>query len=183
MYFSLLRAYFKSVFYAWSVFWLWNLKISNLNWIFLALCKIEKVCGVCTCCSETWDNNKKVKTRKKMLQKMKSLWIHLLFIAVSSNTGRICLFITTFHDSWNLVFIFWTKISLRNKYVLGWLGFQTHSVKYIIFRCVNQGRRKVHDCILVILAAQPGLNGRISCLHSLKIFWPMKPSYTSNEMT
>ena len=39
------------------------------------------------------------------------------------------------------------------------------------------GRRKVHECILVILAAQPGPNGQLSCLHSFKIFWPMKPSY------
>ena len=37
------RAYFKSVLYVWSVFWLWNLKISNLNCqILLALCKIRK---------------------------------------------------------------------------------------------------------------------------------------------
>ena len=27
-----------------------------------------------------------------------------------------------------------------------------------------------------------GPNGRLSCLYSFKIFWPMKPSYTSNEM-
>ena len=27
-----------------------------------------------------------------------------------------------------------------------------------------------------------GPNGRLSCLHSFKIFWSMKPSYTSNEM-
>ena len=25
-----------------------------------------------------------------------------------------------------------------------------------------------------------GPNGQLSCLHSFKIFWPMKPSYTSN---
>ena len=41
-------------------------------------------------------------------------------------------------------------------------------------------RRKVHEPMLGILAAQPGPNGRLSCLHSFKIFWPMKPSYTSN---
>ena len=32
------------------------------------------------------------------------------------------------------------------------------------------GRRKVHECILVILAEQPGPNGRLSCLHSFKLF-------------
>ena len=37
----------------------------------------------------------------------------------------------------------------------------------------------VHEHILGILAAQPGPNGRLSCLHSFKIFWPMKPPYTS----
>ena len=47
----------------------------------------------------------------------------------------------------------------------------------------SHGRRKVHKRILIILADQPGLNGWLSCLHSFKIFWPMKPSYTSNEMT
>ena len=35
---------------------------------------------------------------------------------------------------------------------------------------VNQGRLKVHERILVILAAQPGPNGQLSCLHSFKIF-------------
>ena len=45
-------------------------------------------------------------TKVKRRKKMKSLWIHLLFIAVSSNTGRICLFITTFQDSRNPVFTF-----------------------------------------------------------------------------
>ena len=47
----------------------------------------------------------------------------------------------------------------------------------------SHGRRKVHERILVILADQPEPNGQLSCLHSFKIFWPMKPSYTSNEMT
>ena len=42
---------------------------------------------------------------------------------------------------------------------------------------LHQGRRKVHKFILVTLAAQPGPNGQLSCLHSYKIFWPMKPSY------
>ena len=32
------------------------------------------------------------------------------------------------------------------------------------------GRRKVHKRIHVILAAQPGPNGRLSCLHSFKTF-------------
>ena len=27
-----------------------------------------------------------------------------------------------------------------------------------------------------------GPNGQIFCLHSVKIFWSMKPSYTSNEL-
>ena len=39
----------------------------------------------------------------------------------------------------------------------------------------NHRRRKVHERILVILAAQPGPNGQLSCLHSFKIFWHMKP--------
>ena len=34
----------------------------------------------------------------------------------------------------------------------------------------DHGRWKVHERILVILAAQPGPNGRLSCLHSFKIF-------------
>ena len=51
---------------------------------------------------------------------------------------------------------------------------------YLWVICPWHGRRKVQECILVILAAQPGLNGWLSCLHSFKIFWPMKPSYTSN---
>ena len=37
--------------------------------------------------------------------------------------------------------------------------------------------------MLVIWAAQPGPNGQLSCLHSIKYFWPMKPSYPSSEMT
>ena len=39
---------------------------------------------------------------------------------------------------------------------------------------------------LVILdnsAAQPSPNGRLSCLHSLKIFWPRKQSYISNQIS
>ena len=45
------------------------------------------------------------------------------------------------------------------------------------------GRRKVQKRILVILlAAQPGPNGRLSCLHSLKIFLLMKPSYTESTI-
>ena len=52
----------------------------------------------------------------------------------------------------------------------------------LILQCTH-GRRKVHEHILVILAAQPGPNGQLFCLHSFKNFSPMKPSYTSNEMT
>ena len=36
---------------------------------------------------------------------------------------------------------------------------------------------------LAIWAAQSGPNGRLSCLHSFKIVWPMKPSFISNQMT
>ena len=36
----------------------------------------------------------------------------------------------------------------------------------------NHGRRKAHQCILGILAAQPGPNGQVSCLHRFKIFCP-----------
>ena len=35
---------------------------------------------------------------------------------------------------------------------------------------VPNGGRKVHVRIHIIWAAQPGLNGRLSCLHSFKIF-------------
>ena len=31
--------------------------------------------------------------------------------------------------------------------------------------------------MLVKLAAQPGSNGQLSCLHSFKVFWTMKSSY------
>ena len=37
--------------------------------------------------------------------------------------------------------------------------------------------RLVHERIFGISVAQPGPNGQLSCLHSFKIFWPMKPSY------
>ena len=40
-----------------------------------------------------------------------------------------------------------------------------------------------HGTMLIIWAAQHRPNSRLSCLHSFKIFWPMKPSYTLNEMT
>ena len=48
------------------------------------------------------------------------------------------------------------------------------------FYTCEHGRWKVHEPMLVIWAAQPGANGQLSCLHSFKIFWHMKPSYTSN---
>ena len=44
-------------------------------------------------------------------------------------------------------------------------------------------RQKVPEHMLLILAAHPGQNGQLSCLHTFKNFWPMKPSFTSNEMT
>jgi hypothetical protein len=40
-------------------------------------------------------------------------------------------------------------------------------------------RRKVHERVLVILAEHPGPKGQLSCLHSFKIVWPMKPSSTA----
>ena len=51
-------------------------------WIFLALCKIEKVCGVYTCCSETWDNNKKVRRRRR--KKCCKKWSRCGYIYYSS---------------------------------------------------------------------------------------------------
>ena len=34
-----------------------------------------------------------------------------------------------------------------------------------------------------ISSSSAGPNGQLCCLHNFKIFWPMKASYTSNEMT
>ena len=42
--------------------------------------------------------------------------------------------------------------------------------------------RSMEDRMLVIWAAQPGPNGHFPCHHSFKIFWPMKPSYSSNKI-
>ena len=66
-----------------------------------------------------------------------------------------------------------------------WLGAWSMYISCIAyeFMCVIHGRRKVHKRMLVIWAAQPGPNGQLSCLHSFKVFWPIKSSYTSNEMT
>ena len=46
----------------------------------------------------------------------------------------------------------------------------------------SHGKWKVHERILVILADQPGPNGQLFCLHSFKKNYPMKPTYTLNEM-
>ena len=43
-------------------------------------------------------------------------------------------------------------------------------VSYLQIWCTNHGRRKVHERILIILAAQPGPNSQLFCLHSFKIF-------------
>ena len=85
--------------------------------------------------------------------------------------GRIEEAINCFQDL--LTFIFNT-ISVKQKV---WITIQMPS---FIEKVALHRRRKVHERMLVIWAA---LNGQLSCLHSFKIVWPMKPSYTSNEMT
>ena len=106
-------------------------------------------------------------------------WSHIPEIPQLSirQTAFLCLF-WCFFDT----FFYWlTKTNHRKKSQINIkVKFLTPFLKS---SGLNHGRGKVHEHILVILADQPGPNGRLSCLHSFKIFWPMKPSYTSNEMT
>ena len=41
---------------------------------------------------------------------------------------------------------------------------------FLLSIATTHGRRKVHERMLVILAAQPEPNGRLFCLHSFKVF-------------
>ena len=83
---------------------------------------------------------------------------------------------------WSTIFVetHFQKCSLLN-HLSRIKQLEENLVKIKIYR--NHGRRKVYEHILFILAAQPGPNGQLSCLHCFKIFWPMKPSYISNELT
>ena len=67
--------------------------------------------------------------------------------------------------------------------ILKWNGTLAQLLSYNFYKAFWQthGRQKVHERIR--WADQPGPNGQLSCLHSFKIFSPLKPSYTSNEMT
>ena len=95
------------------------------------------------------------------------IFTHVVFTCFSSSSSHantiICL--THWNISW-IFFMIWFDID-----------FESQTLDY------THGRRKVHKRMLVVWAAQRGLNDQRSCLHSFKIFCPLKPSYISNKMT
>ena len=76
----------------------------------------------------------------------------------------------THFDIYTQFFYVWCK--LAPKYFCSHLNFYSITRKTEVPRAYSR-----------YIGNQPGRNGQLSCLHSFKLFWPMKPSYASNEMT